>query len=105
MILLRSIQLRQPDPDVQPGFTVMSAALILGILTAAASGFVLTQRLAETWRRAVVGGLGMFGASILAGLAAPADMLAGRLGLVAYLVGLVGLTTVAWHAALKSASR
>ncbi len=104
-ILLRSTQLRQPGPDVGTGFNIMSVSLILGILTAVISGFVLTRRLAETWRRAVVGGLGVFGASILAGLAAPADMLGGRLGLAAYLVCLIGLAVVAWHAASRAASR
>lgn len=105
MMLLRSIQARQPNPDVQAGFTIMSGALILGMLTAVATGYVLTRTLAETWRRAVVGGLGIFGASILAGLAAPVDMVGGRLGLGIYLLGLVGLTAIARRAAHAAAAR
>lgn len=55
-----------------------------GILTAAAIGWILSGPIADTWRRGVTAALAVFGAMMLAGLTAPADMVGGRVGVIVY---------------------
>lgn len=85
------------------GFTIMSTALLAGLGSAAFVGIRLTRALGETWRRGAVGAISLFGSALLAGIAAPADMLGGRIGLVAYLVVLVVVAAVATRAARRAA--
>jgi hypothetical protein len=58
--------------------------LFLGIVLAVACGWSLTRAIEDTWRRGVTGALAAFGALMLAGLAAPADLVGGPIGLIAY---------------------
>lgn len=69
-----------------------------GIVLGATTGWVTAARIDDTWRRAVTATLSVFGALMLAGLAAPIDMVGGRAGLFAYgaalaLVGAVAVRT------------
>ncbi len=104
-IVLRSVQRAEAEPNLDTGFVIMSVVLVVGIATAVTTGITLTRALDETWRRGVVGALSVFGTALLAGLAAPADMLAGRSGLGVYLIALILLAIAMWRSALRSASR
>jgi hypothetical protein len=58
-----------------------------GILTAALTAWLLADTLAgEAWRRGVTAALAVFAGLLLAFLSAPADRLAGRIGLTIYAV-------------------
>lgn len=63
--------------------------LFAGIVTAAAAGWILSGPVADTWRRGVTAALAVFGAMMLAGLTAPADMIGGRGAVLAYAAGLI----------------
>jgi hypothetical protein len=81
---------------------ILSVAVVGGVVAAVASGWLLSRTIHDVWRRGVIAALSVFGASLLTLVAAPADMLAGRLGLVAYLVvllvGAIGARAVARRA-------
>lgn len=55
-----------------------------GIVTSAAVGWAAATAVSDTWRRSVTATLAAFAGVLLAGLTAPADAVAGRIGLVAY---------------------
>ena len=103
MALLRSVQAGQPDGDVDAAFAMMSVALFAGLAVAVSVGVTLTQALEESWRRGAVGAIALFGAALLAGISAPADMVAGRVGILSYLILLVVLFVVTLRAARRSA--
>jgi hypothetical protein len=69
--------------------------LFAGIVSAATLGWSLSRHLADVWRRGVTAALAVFGALMLAGLAAPADMVAGRAGLMGYAGLLAALAVLA----------
>ncbi len=103
MLLLRTIQVSGgPEQAVDLGFTVIWASLALGITAAVATGWMLTGALDDTWRRAVVGALSVFGTALLAGIGMPVDLLAGRVGLTAYLFAMLVAALYARSAALRA---
>jgi peptidoglycan/LPS O-acetylase OafA/YrhL len=69
--------------------------LFAGIVSAAALGWSLGRAITDQWRRGVTAALAVFGALMLAGVAAPADMIAGRPGLMVYTAGLAVLAVLA----------
>jgi hypothetical protein len=69
--------------------------LFAGIVSAAMLGWSLSRTIPDAWRRGVTAVLAVFGAMMLAGLAAPADMVAGRAGLMGYAGVLVLLAVLA----------
>jgi hypothetical protein len=79
--------------------TTLAASLPLivfaGIVAAATLGWSLGRDVSDTWRRGVTAALAVFGAMLLALLAAPADMLAGRLGLLCYTAVLAAVAVTA----------
>jgi hypothetical protein len=93
MIVLRTVQVgaAAAEPS-ETHFTVLTITTFTGIVVAVAVGWVLSRALDDLWRRGVIGALSVFGMALVAGVAAPADMLAGRAGLAGYLaILLVGL--------------
>jgi hypothetical protein len=69
--------------------------LFAGMVSAATLGWSLSRAVADTWRRGVTAALAVFGALMLAALAAPADMIAGRAGLMGYAGVLAALAVLA----------
>lgn len=105
MLLFRSVYSTGSPDDIGAGFTLITAVLVAGTGAAAVVGFYLTRSLQEPWRRAVIGGLSVFGTALLAAVAAPVDTLAGRIGLTVYLIVLATVAAIAWRAAVRAASR
>jgi hypothetical protein len=105
MIFFRTMFRDRAESDIGTGFTVITVALLVGVGTAVIVGFTLTRSLDVIWRRGVIGGLGVFGAALLAGLAAPADRIAGRLGMSVYLVVLIVVAILFCRAAIRAAAR
>lgn len=82
------IVVRSAFTDTGPagaGGTVLSTALFLGIVAAAAVGWTLTRPIDDAFRRGVTAAVAVFGGLLLAGLAVPADMVGRVAGLAAYL--------------------
>jgi hypothetical protein len=105
MIVLRTLQAdRGLDQSMNAGFAVIWGALIVGIATAALTGWVLTRMLDDTWRRGVVGALSVFGTALLAGIGMPVDLLAGRAGLAVYFLTLLAAALFTRAVAHRSAS-
>ncbi len=103
VVVLRTVQRADASAlSVDTGFLILSVAVVGGVVAAVASGWLLSRTIHDVWRRGVIAALSVFGASLLTLVAAPADMLAGRLGLVAYLVvllvGAIGARAVARRA-------
>jgi hypothetical protein len=105
IILLRILQGTQGGAEVSTAFAVLTVILLFGIALAVVTGWSLTKPLQETWRRGVIGALSFFGASLLAGLSAPVDMLGGRLGLSTYLTVLLVALVSTLRAARRAAAR
>ena len=60
--------------------------LLAGLVVAATTAWALAAGIDDTWRRGVTAALGAFGAMMLAALTAPADIVAGPVGLALYAV-------------------
>ncbi len=84
------------------GFAVLIAAVLLGMATAVTAGWVRSRPIDDVYRRGVVAALSVFGAALLALVAAPLDMAAGRPGLAGYLGALVLAAIVAHRAARRA---
>ena len=63
---------------------LLSGPLYVGIVTAVFIAWRVSGPVQDVWQRAIVCGLALFGSAMLAALAAPADILGGRLGILAY---------------------
>lgn len=101
--LLRSAQATAgADLAVDTGFLMLSAGVVLGIVAAAAVGWLLARPIDDFWRRGVTAALAVFGACLLAMVAAPIDMVAGRTGLAVYLGALAATALVARSAARRA---
>lgn len=101
--LLRTAQARAGDGlAADTGFLVVSAGVVLGLVAAVTAGWMLTRPIPDHWRRGVVAALSVFGACLLALIAAPADMAAGRTGLTVYLVLLLTIALLAATAARRA---
>lgn len=86
LIALRTIQRGGIVETRETGLSVLSVAVLLGMAAAAAAAWRLSRGIEETWRRALTATLAVFGALLLALVAAPADLVGGRTGLLVYLV-------------------
>jgi hypothetical protein len=82
-------------PNLADARDSLPLVLFAGIVSAATLGWSLSRAIADTWRRGVTAALAVFGALMLAALAAPADMIAGRAGLMGYAGVLAALAVVA----------
>lgn len=78
------------EGQVQAGFEVLWASVILGLIASVATAWILSRPIGDTWRRGVISALAAFGTSMLAFLAAPADLAAGRTGLSFFLLAALG---------------
>ena len=102
-LLLRLLQGGRPLAVPQDiGFAIVTVSIALGIAVAAASGWLRARAIEDTWRRAVVSALSVFGATLLALLATPADMLGGSVGLAAYLTLLLVAATYIHAVAIRA---
>lgn len=79
-----------------PAEPIIPSALFLGVVAAVVTAWMLSRPIADYFRRGVTAAIGAFTALVLAGLAVPADMLAGLLGLSVYVVVLLALGVWAW---------
>ena len=79
-----------------PAEAIIPVSLFVGIVVAVATAWILSRPLADYFRRGLTAAIGTFTALLLAGLAVPADMLAGVFGLSVYLALLVAVSIWAW---------
>ena len=63
---------------------LLSGPLFSGIVASVAIAWFVSKPIVDVWQRSICCGLGLFGSAMLAALAAPADALGGRWGLIAY---------------------
>jgi hypothetical protein len=85
LVALRSVQAeRGVSPEDDIGFGLLSAALLIGIALGAGHAWRLTRVIEDVWRRGLTAGVAAVLACVLAGIAVPADLVAGRTGLAAY---------------------
>ncbi len=89
LLILRTVQRRGIAETQDTGSLVLSAAVLLGMVVAAASGWLLSRGIEEIWRRGVTATLAVFGSVMLALVSVPADWIGGRGGLAAYLIVLL----------------
>ncbi len=87
------------------GATVIGVSLFLGIVAAVASAWWRTRVIDDRWRRGVAAAVSVFGAALLALIATPADLVAGRLGLGLYLTVLLAAAVLTHLAAMRAAAR
>ena len=92
-------------PDPATGATVLLGGVFLGVVLAAGTGWALTRAIDDVWRRGVTAAISVFGAVLLSLLALPADMAAGRVGILMYVVALVVASFVAHHTARRNAAQ
>ncbi len=104
LFLYRSLPASAGDADLDQRFLVITAGLVIGMVTAMATAFTLSRAIPDPWRRGVIVASTVFAATILAALAAPADLLAGGTGLIAYAVLLLAAANHARNK-VKTASR
>lgn len=85
---LRWVQAGAPPPS-DIGFHIVTVSACGGLGGAAVTAWLRSGGIPDPWRRSVIAALAGFGAVLLAVPAMFADKLAGRSGLVAYLVLLI----------------
>jgi hypothetical protein len=105
MVVLKSL-VAPSEADEFPAqrFYLISITLLLGIATAAATGWGLSKALDDPWRRGVIAALSVFGSALLATLAMPIDLFSGTAGLACYLAALVAAALYANRLARRAAS-
>ncbi len=103
LLVLRSVQRGRVIETQDTGFVILGASVLIGLITAAASGWLLSSGIEEAWRRGVTATLAVFGMLLLALVAVPADLLAGRPGLAGYLTLLLGGGAWSWGHARRAA--
>ena len=79
-----------------PAEAIIPTSLFVGIVVAVATAWVLSRPIADYFRRGLTAAIGTFAALLLAGLAVPADIVAGVVGLSLYLMLLIALCVWAW---------
>jgi len=89
LLVLRTAQRGGASGSPDAGFLILSAAVLLGVIASAATGWLLSHGIDEFWRRGVTATLAVFGSVMLSLVAMPADWIGGRWGLSAYLAALV----------------
>jgi hypothetical protein len=85
LLALRTFQRGRVAETQDQGVTLLAAIVLLAIVVAAGTGWLLSSGIAEAWRRGVIATLAVFGTVMLSLVAVPADLLAGRAGLAGYL--------------------
>ncbi len=86
------------------GALLLGGSAFVGMIVAVAVGWRHTRAIDDVWRRAVTGAVSAFGAVLLALGATIADMVAGPLGMIAYLVGLLAAAVATHRAARRAAA-
>ncbi len=104
LVVYRSLPASAGDADLDQRFLVITAGLVIGMVTAMATAFALSGTIPDPWRRGVIVASTVFAATILAALAAPVDLLAGGMGLIGYAVVLLAAANHARNK-VKAASR
>jgi peptidoglycan biosynthesis protein MviN/MurJ (putative lipid II flippase) len=89
LLALRTAQRGGTTESQDAGFFILSAAVLLGMVVAAATGWLLSRGIDEFWRRGVTATLAVFGSLMLSLVAMPADWMGGRVGLAVYLAALL----------------
>lgn len=106
VVTLRAMQARNGAAlTADTGFAILSVTIVLGIVGAVLSGWLLGRPINDTWRRGVVAALSVFGASLLAVGATVTDMFTGIRGLSVYLALLAVAAVIAGRAARRAAHR
>ena len=96
---------RDPEQFQDEGFLIISLALLLGIVAAVATGWLLTRLLDDPWRRGVTAALSVFGTALLSVVTMPIHSIAGSAGLVVYLALLLMAAVVTHRAAHRVAGQ
>jgi uncharacterized membrane protein AbrB (regulator of aidB expression) len=89
LLALRTAQRDAASASQDAGFVILSAAVLFGIIAAAATGWILSRGIEELWRRGVTAALAVCGSLMLSLVAMPADWMGGRVGLAVYLATLL----------------
>ena len=84
-----------PSSVHDPSHFLLQGSVMLAIGLAAGLAWWSARTLPDGWRRGVTAAIGAFGGLLLGALTVPADMLAGRAGL---LVFAIAMTAIAWRA-------
>ena len=95
------------DPAALPadvGGMILSVAVSVGLFAAVLTGWFSSRAIDDTWRRGVTAALAVFGTVLLSVLATPIDLVAGPVGLAAYLVVLIVLAVRFLRAARRAAA-
>ena len=103
LLVLRTLQAGRVAETQDTGFAVLAVTLCLGLGAAILSAWLLSRGVTVLWRRAVTAALAVCGAMLLALMAVPADLLAGRVGLGVYLMLLVAAAGYALVQARRAA--
>ena len=106
VVALRIVQGGDAQTEANPtDFTLLTAAVMAGPVVTVTMTLLATRVIGDLWRRAVASAIAVFCAFLLAGLAAPVDLIAGRAGLGALAAALLGATAAlarrAKHIALQ----
>jgi hypothetical protein len=86
------------------GGMILSVAVSVGLFAAVLTGWLSSRAIDDTWRRGVTAALAVFGTVLLSVLATPVDLVAGPIGLAAYLVIVIALAVRFLRAARRAAA-
>ena len=87
----------------QTAAIVLTTSLLVGVVLAAGTGWMLTAAVENYWRRGVTAAVSVLGASLLAVVALPLDAFLGPAGLFVYVAVLVVAAVVATLTAVRNA--
>ena len=82
---------------------LLQGGVLLGVATAAFTGWRLARTLPDGWRRGLTAALAAFAGLLLAALTVPADLLAGPIGLAAFALATAALSATAARRARHAA--
>lgn len=105
VLLVRLLQRGDPQNlGAQPGTLILGSSVFLGLVVAAATGWVSTRSIPDTWRRGVTAALCVFGAVLLAVVATAADMIGGAPAVGVY-AGFLFVAAAITHGIARRAAR
>ena len=105
VLLVRLLQSGDPQNlAAQPGTWILGSSVFLGLVVAAATGWLSTRAIPDPWRRGVTAALCVFGAVLLAVVATVADMIGGAPALSVY-AGILAVAAGATHGLARGAAR
>ena len=105
LVFSTTIASRDPEQLQDEGFLVISVALLLGMISAVATGWLLTKGLDDPWRRGVTSALSVFGTALLSIVTMPIHSLTGSVGLAVYLALLLFVAIMTHRAAYRAKAK